>query len=108
MELFFATARLAKACSSDKEMRRQFGTVRARRLAVRLQQLRLADSLADLEGVAGRFHELTQDLDGQYAVDLDGPYRLLFSAVGADGIRRAAVDRSADVAVVVEGIHDYH
>lgn len=108
MELLFASRKLATTCSSRKDMRRQFGDVRAHRLEVRLQQLRLAATLAEVAKVTGRCHELSGGLRGQLALDLDGPYRLLFSAVGDDGLRRTPGDWATVTAVVVERIHNYH
>lgn len=35
-------------------------------------------SLEDLRGAAGHFHELTDNRKGQWACDLDQPYRLIF------------------------------
>lgn len=108
MEVVYASRRLASACASRKEAQKQYGAVRARRLAVRLQQLRVAESLADLAEVAGRCHELSGELRGTFALDLDGPYRLLFTPLGDDGRRRAAGDWASVTAVVVERVHDYH
>lgn len=108
MEVFFADRRVAGVCSSMKTMRRKYGEVRAKRLAVRLQQLRLAPTLADITEVTGCCHELTGNLRGQLAVDLDGPYRLLFSALDECGRRRGPGDWSTVLAIVVEGIDDYH
>jgi len=108
VEVVFASRKLAAACTSRKEAQKQYGAVRAKRLAVRLQQLRVADSVADLFEVTGRCHELTGDLAGQYALDLDGPYRLLFTPLAPDGTRQTTGDRGSATAVVVERIHNYH
>lgn len=89
-------------------MTRTFGQVRARRIAVRLQQLRVAETLAEIRLVTSRCHELTADRSGQLALDLDGPYRLLFEPVEwvVDG--HGKLDWTAVRAVVVLEIVDYH
>lgn len=90
-------------------MIQRYGPERAKKLEMRLAQLRLADRLADLRSMPGRCHPLTGDLAGLLSLDLDGPYRLLFRPAGANSGRPGGtgVDWSAD-AVVVVGIADTH
>ena len=108
MEVGFDDVDLAKICGSEREMLRKLGTVRAKRLQVRLKQLKAAETLADLRSMPGRFHELQGDRAGQLSLDLDGPYRLLFRPVGdARHHRGGGPDWSAR-AVVVVGIVDTH
>ena len=45
----------------------------------RLDDLRAADTLEGVRHLPGRYHELTADRKGQWACDLDQPYRLIFS-----------------------------
>lgn len=40
-----------------------------------------ASNLEELRNAPGRFHELREDRAGQFAADLDGPYRLIFEPV---------------------------
>lgn len=89
-------------------MRRAFGLVRAKRLGVRLQQLRVAETLADIRLVTTRCHELTGDLRGHLALDLDGPYRLLFHPLDDSGQPVRAQDWSIIRAVLIERIENYH
>lgn len=44
----------------------------------RLLALRNAVTLEDTRNLPGRYHELTADRKGQWACDLDHPYRLVF------------------------------
>jgi len=108
VDIFFSDESLADVCGPEREMRRAFGPLRARRLGVRLQQLRVAETLADIRLVTTRCHELTGDLHGYLALDLDGPYRLLFRPLDGAGQPVRAQDWSAIRAVSVERIEDYH
>lgn len=108
MDLFFVDERLADVCASEREMKRMFGPLRARRLGVRLQQLRVAETLADLRLVTNRCHKLTRDLRGYLALDLDGPYRLLFRALDAEGRPTCPDDWSNVRAVLIDRIENYH
>jgi toxin HigB-1 len=108
VEVFYADRKLAAMCASMAKMTRTFGTVRARRVAMRLQQLRVAETLAELRLATGRCHELTEDRKGCLALDLDGPYRLVFEPVEWVADIRGNLDWSAVRAVVVLEIVDYH
>jgi proteic killer suppression protein len=57
---------------------KEFGQIRATILRRRLVQLEDATSFEDLRYLPGKWHELTGDRKGQWACDLDQPYRLLF------------------------------
>jgi proteic killer suppression protein len=83
---------------------------RARKLGRRLDDLRAASTLAVMQTLPGRCHELTANLKGVLALDLDGPYRLLFEPahdpvpIDADG----RLDWNLVTAVRILGIEDYH
>lgn len=108
MEVFYADRKLAAVCASMAKMTRTFGTVRARRVAMRLQQLRVAETLAELRLATGRCHELTKERKNCLALDLDGPYRLVFEPVEWAADIRGNLDWSAVRAVVVLEVVDYH
>jgi len=78
VDILFETKRLAKQCSSDRDRVRAFGPESAKALRLRLDQLRAADDLAVMRTLPGRCHELTGDRKGKLALDLRGPYRLIF------------------------------
>lgn len=56
-----------------------YGKRRGELIQRRLDDLRAADTLEDVRHLPGRYHELTADRKGQWACDLDQPYRLIFS-----------------------------
>lgn len=78
MDIFFSTNRMSKACNSDKERVKSFGPEQAKRVGIRLDQMRASDCLQDFKTVHPRCHQLTGDRNGQWSADLDGPYRLIF------------------------------
>jgi len=78
MEVDFEDEKLAKTCSSGKELQREYGADNARRIQRRLQQLQAATVLEDLRQAPGRCHELTADRAGQLSLDLKHPLRLVF------------------------------
>lgn len=106
MELFFADRRFAEKCASRRSMQRSLGAEQAKRLEVRIQQLRRAENLADMRQVTARIHALSQDRTGLVALDLDGPNRLLIEPIPPEGVDQWGW---ADVRqVLVHEIVDYH
>lgn len=76
---------------------------------LRMEQLRAAETLADMRALPGHCHELTADRKGQLAVRLAGPHRLVFqprepAPRAVDG----GLDWARVTAVVVLDIVDYH
>ena len=111
MQVSFASAKMARVCSSDRDRQRRFGVERARKLQLRLDQLQAAASITELTSLPGaRCHQLVGDRDEQFSVDLDGPYRLIFE-VDMDPVPRrpgGGINTDAVDAVVVTEICDPH
>lgn len=109
MEVLFEDPRLDRLCESEKELRKQCGTVRAKKIQTRLADLRAAETLADMRHMPGHCHELTADLAGQLSLDLDQPYRLLFRpAEDTDPGPGGGLDWTKVTAVVVLSVTDTH
>ena len=80
MEISFTNKKLAKICSSAKEMKAAHGNRMADKIQQRLAELHAAETLADMRSLPGaRCHELKGNLAGSLAVDLVHPDRLVFS-----------------------------
>lgn len=78
MNLTFVDNKLGKLVNDDRKLTKELGKIRAQKLTLRLQQLRDATTLEDVRNLAGRYHELKGDRKGEWACDLDQPYRLVF------------------------------
>lgn len=82
MNIIFATNRLRKELNEEKAMIKAHGTLRTKKLKVLLTSLRAASNLAIFAPPMSpphRCHELSGNLSGILSLDLDHPYRLLFS-----------------------------
>jgi plasmid maintenance system killer protein len=109
VEVSFDDSRLKSLCESDKELRKACGVVRAKKIQQRLAALRAAETLADMRTLPGRCHELKADRAGQLSLDLDHPYRLLFTpAVDTPPGPGGGLDWAAVTAVVVLSVTDTH
>ena len=110
VEMTFATARLAKCCSSYEQMVREFGPEMARRLGARLHEIEAAMTLAELRTLPQtRAHELHGDRKGQVSLDLVHPRRLILrptepTSRTADG----GLDWEATTSIVILEITDTH
>ena len=110
MDIAFSTIKLQKTLNTQNLLVKVHGPDRARRIRKRLDDLNAATTLEDIRSLPGRCHELTGDRAGQLALDLDHPYRLIFTPahdpfpVKDDG----GLDWTAVTAVVILGVEDYH
>ncbi|GLC27772.1 hypothetical protein rosag_42850 [Roseisolibacter agri] len=111
MELHFKSRKLEKSCSVERESVRMWGAERSRVVRRRLAELAAAESLAVISCLPpARLHPLSGDRDGQFAVDVQHPFRLVFEPYQdeipclADG----GVDKAKITAIRILGVEDYH
>jgi plasmid maintenance system killer protein len=111
MKIYFASRKLQKICSEEREMVKQLGAKRATRLMQRMMELQAASTLSVISHLPPpRCHELTGSDSGTFSVDLDHPYRLLFIAADdplplrADG----GIDRDQVKEIEIVEIRDTH
>ncbi|WP_343700145.1 type II toxin-antitoxin system RelE/ParE family toxin [Chitinophaga sp.] len=79
MEISFTDKKLEKLANDDRMRVKEFGKSRADKIKARLAQLRFAANLEEVRYSPGNFHELSNNRKGQWACDLDQPYRLVFT-----------------------------
>lgn len=110
VQIQFDSNKFAKEVNDTRQLTRNQGEQRAKLIRRRLDELRAADTLDVLRTLpAARCHELRGNRKGQLSVDLDHPYRLLFTPVPplptkADG----GLDWKQVTAIIVLGIEDTH
>jgi proteic killer suppression protein len=109
MKVAFKDARLCRTCNDRHQATRLWGGDTAKALALRLQQLAAAETLADLRYAPGRYHELKGSRAGQLATDLHHGKRLVFEPAGA-APRKAdgGLDWQLVTAVLILEVVDYH
>ena len=78
MRVSFADRRLGKLVNDDRKLWKELGKQRAIILRRRLAQLQDAQTLEEVRYLPGNYHELKNNRKGQWACDLDQPYRLVF------------------------------
>ncbi len=83
MEIAFDNTKLKKLANDFNKCQKEMGTRRAKLFNKRLGDFRNAITLEDVRHLPGRYHELAADRKGQWACDLDHPYRLIFQPLEA-------------------------
>ena len=79
MEITFTDKKFVKLANDDRKMLKELGKGRATILRRRLSQLEDATTLEEVRNLPGNYHELISNRKGQWACDLDQPYRLIFT-----------------------------
>jgi len=78
MNITFSNRKLEKLANDYRKCQKEFGLIRARLYTKRLLDLQNAENLEDVRNLPGNYHELVGNRKGQWACDLDQPYRLIF------------------------------
>jgi len=111
LDIYFKTKRLQEICSVEREMQRRPGSKCAGKLKQRLMELRAADTLFDISHLPPpRCHELTGDRSGQFSLDIEQPYRLIFIPANDPIPRRndGGIDRQQITEIEIIAITDTH
>jgi toxin HigB-1 len=110
LRIAFKSSKFAKAANSESEGNRQWGA-RAAKVRQRLLELSAADSLADVSRLPpSRCHQLQQNLDELFAVDISASDRLIFEIDHKPIPRKkdGGIDLTKVTAILVLKIEDYH
>lgn len=78
MDISFDDNKLRKYANNDKQAIKKLGQRRADLYKQRLDDLFNASTLEDVRYLPGNYHELKGNRKGQWACDLDHPFRLIF------------------------------
>jgi len=111
MRIYYEHRQLQKATSEYRAAVREWGNENASKLFRLIQQLQAASTLSEMYNVPGaRFHSLTGDRKGQFAMDLKHPKRLIIKPT--EPVPRTP-DGGIDVSRVIEILvikveEDYH
>src|SRR6266446_3873509 len=108
IEISFANTKLRNLCEQEKTAKKALGDLGAKKLKIRLADLRAASNVGEL--VTGRPHPLKGDRAGQLALDLQGADRLVIK-VENDPIPKlqdGAVDWAQVNKVQVVFVGNYH
>ena len=98
MEIKYKNKGIQKVCEDASVATRKYGREMADKIHSRIDQIEAIDTVEELIKFGiGRCHPLAQNRRGQYAMDLEHPYRLVFKKEG----------NTIQIANILE-IVDYH
>lgn len=108
MQISYKDKNVRALCLDSKTAIRKIGADNAKKLKIRLAALEAASCVTEL--VAGRPHPLVGVLLGQFALDLAGGWRLVFSPANNPCPKNIAgeINWSQVTIVRIEYIGDYH
>ena len=112
MEISFKTSKHQKICIDYRVAVKELGKKSAEKLFARLAELEVAENLAEVDYIPpARCHLLTGNRKGQFGIDLEHPYRIIFKPdhepvpLKEDG----GIDRVNVTAIkIIEVGEDYH
>ena len=110
MDILFENKSFQDECNNQRALQKKQGNIRAKKIRQRLDDLAAADNLQVIRNLPGRCHELKGDRKGQFSLDLDHPYRLIFipadqpPALKEDG----GIDWENVERIKIIGIEDTH
>jgi plasmid maintenance system killer protein len=114
LNISFKSTKLEKEFNEGTQLDKVHGTRRARKIRIRMAEFRAAACLIDFwppKSGPNRCHELTQGKrKGQLSVDLDYPYRLIFTPAHDPTPTRedGGLDWAKVTAIVILGVEDTH
>jgi proteic killer suppression protein len=109
VDIAFRREKLRKVCNDSRLLAKEYGRERAVKIQLRLDQLRAASTLSEMATLPGaRCHELRGAREGQLAVDLVQPWRLIFMPFEWVEKDTGGLDWSKVEAILIEEIVDYH
>jgi proteic killer suppression protein len=111
MDIAFKNKTLKKVFNSEKILKKEFGSGKARLIMRRMAVLRSSPVLAEVPHTKPeRRHELSGKRSGQFAVDLKQPYRLIFKPNHEILPRKkdGGINLTKITAIKILGVEDYH
>ena len=80
MDITYTSKKLEKICENKKVAVKTYGPDMAKKITMRLNEIGASDTVEEMiQYQIGRCHALVGDRQGEYAVDLVQPFRLIFT-----------------------------
>lgn len=81
MRIKIRDKRLQRLIEDYSKLQREYGVIRAKKIVQRLNDLTDVQNLEEARSLPGRLHELVGNRRGQWAMYLDGLWRLIMAPV---------------------------
>ena len=83
MDITYKNRKIERICTNAKVADREYGSQMSAKIHMRIDEIRAVDTVEEMiQFRIGRCHALKGNRKGQYAVDFEHPYRLVFTKHG--------------------------
>ena len=83
LDITYKNRKIERICTNAKVADREYGSQMSAKIHMRIDEIRAVDTVEEMiQFRIGRCHALKGNRKGQYAVDLELPYRLVFTKHG--------------------------
>lgn len=83
LDITYKNRKIERICTNAKVADREYGSQMSAKIHMRIDEIRAVDTVEEMiQFRIGRCHALKGNRKGQYAVDLEYPYRLVFTKHG--------------------------
>ena len=107
-EIRYESKELERLCQDDRYAKGRLGLPGKKKLWTRMAALEAAPTLGELPH-AGRPHSLERDLEGFFAISLDGGRRLVFRPIEpAPRTGKGEIEWQRVSRIIITAIEDYH
>ncbi len=107
MDVYGSTQRMSKLLSKEKNIRKEYGDIIAKKVMQRITEFRAANTLKDISHVPPqKLHQLSGKYKGCFSVMVTGNWRIVFEAYTSE--EEQTLEKDLAVIVLVKEIVDYH
>lgn len=107
MDIYYKSKQIEKICNQSQVAITKLGPDMAKKLRQRMVELKAADVLSDISHLPpARLHELEGGRNGELAVDLKHPFRLVFKS--NDFRKGMPIDKTKVTAIIIMEVINYH
>lgn len=83
LDITYKNRKIERICTNAKVADREYGSQMSAKIHMRIDEIRAVDTVEEMiQFRIGRCHALKGNRKGQYTVDLEHPYRLVFTKHG--------------------------
>lgn len=112
MDIWFTNSRTRKLFSSQKSLTKKFGDQMGERICKRLTDLSACSNFREAFSIPGHLHPLTGSGDGQFAMYLVHPNRLILEPANEPlpfiDDEKTQLDYDRIDEITINGVVDYH
>lgn len=111
MDVYFSDRKIQKICCDEALLRKEYGAQNAKKIMMRLHEMYSVENLSQISTYPPpRRHQLSGERNGQFAVDIKHPFRIVFVPYSEPipVLEDGGIDVSKVTSIEIIWIGDYH